>query len=55
MMNNLEGVIGKNLLGHEVTDILTNANPATMVFLALGGERSAIHMVVDGVIKFERK
>ena len=55
MMDNLEGVISQDLLGHEISTVFTDTDPVSMIFFAHRGKGCIIHMVVDGFIEFKRK
>ena len=50
MVDYLKSIIGQTFESHEVTNILTNANPVTMAFLAHGWKGCIIHMVVARLV-----
>ena len=45
-MSNPPGIVGQNLVGHEMADVLANTNPSSAKFLAFGREGSLINQVV---------
>ena len=52
-MNNPPGVVGQDLAGHEMADVLANTNPSSAKFLAFGREGSLINQAARRLVERE--